>query len=204
MRRNALLLALLVAAAWPATASAQWVSTARGPVWDRFTLEPYAGRYYDNAGTRESGFNEAGWMGGLRLGLSLADRIRLVGDVGYAQVDDAERIGTSPNQTVFGSQNWLVTGGMEVDVIPGGTRASLSLLGGAAWRDLRQQRVLGTAPGLAPPAADNPLRVIVPGFSIRQDIAPRADLKLGVQDYIFIGQDPVSHNWALTAGITIR
>jgi hypothetical protein len=158
MRRNALLLALLVAAAWPATASAQWVSTARGPVWDRFTLEPYAGRYYDNAGTRESGFNEAGWMGGLRLGLSLADRIRLVGDVGYAQVDDAERIGTSPNQTVFGSQNWLVTGGMEVDVIPGGTRASLSLLGGAAWRDLRQQlhRAASTsspAAQCAPPAA---------------------------------------------------
>jgi hypothetical protein len=204
MRRNALVLGLLIAGMWPATASAQYVSTARGPVWDRFTLEPYAGRYFDNAGTSGSGFAQAGWLGGVRLGLSVADRIRLLGDLGYAQVDEAQRFGTNVNYVVYGSQNWLMTGGVEVDVVPGDTRASLSLLGGAAWRELRQQEQIGNAHGFLPPDTDSRTRVLVPGFSIRQNIAPRADFKLGVQDYIFIGAEPVTHNWALTAGITIR
>jgi hypothetical protein len=204
MRRNALVLGLLIAGMWPATASAQYVSTARGPVWDRFTLEPYAGRYFDNAGGSGSGFNQAGWLGGVRLGLSVADRIRLLGDVGYAQVDEAQQFGSSANYIVYGSQNWLVTGGVEVDVVPGDTRASLSLLGGAAWRDLQSQQQVGNVAGMLAPNSDNPVRVLVPGFSIRQNIAPRADFKLGVQDYIFVGADPVTHNWALTAGITIR
>jgi hypothetical protein len=203
MRRQALFL-LLMAAALPSVASAQYVSHARGPVWDRFTLEPYVGRYYDNAGTAGTGFNDHGWMGGLRLGIAAADRFRLVGDVGYAQVDGVTRIGSAQDYTVYGSQNWLVTGGVELDVVPGETQGSLSLLGGMAWRDLRQQEVIGqpTAPGLA--IDDSPFTVLVPGFSLRQRIAPRADFKLGIQDYIFVGADPVSHNWALTAGITIR
>jgi hypothetical protein len=203
MRRPIVSAALLLAVAWPAAASAQYVSHARGPVWDRFTLEPYVGRYYDNAGGASSGFNDHGWMGGVRLGVALADRVRLVGDVGHAQVDRVARVGGTQEHTVFGSQNWLVAGGVELDVVPGDTRGSLSLLGGRAWRDLRQQEVVG--PGAQPaPATGSPFNMIVPGFSIHQRIAPRADLKLGVQDYIFVGADPVSHNWALTAGLTIR
>jgi hypothetical protein len=205
MRPRTLIVALLLAAvAWPAAASAQYVSTAHGPVWDRFSLEPYAGRYYDNAGTAASGFNDHGWIGGLRLGLAVADRFRLIANVAYAQVDGVARVGGTQDYALFGSQTWLVTGGAEADLIPGDTRGSLSLQGGKAWRDLRQQDVVGQPDAITAPAADSPVTVLVPGFAIRQRVAPRADLMLGVQNYIFVGEDPVSHNWALTAGITLR
>jgi opacity protein-like surface antigen len=197
-------LALVAAAlAVPAAASAQHVSHARGPVWDRFSLEPYVGRYYDNSGSGESGFHDHGWMGGLRVGLAVADRARLVGDFGYAQVDAVARSGTD-QAAVFGSQNWLVTGGFELDLVPGDTRGTVSLLGGRVWRDLRQQGWAGEGPGPAAPPIDSPVTTIVPGFSIQQRFAPRADLRIGIQDYILVGADPVSHNWALTAGITLR
>lgn len=203
MRRTLFTAALLVAAIWPSAATAQYVSHARGPVWDRFTFEPYVGRYYDNAGADDSGFNDHGWLGGVRVGVSVADRVRFVGDVGYAQVDGVVRIGETPDHAVYGSQNWLVAGGVELDVVPGDTRGTLSMLGGRAWRDLRQQEVFG--PGSHPrPGTDSPVTLLAPGFAIHQRLAPRADLKLGVQDYIFVGADPVSHNWALTAGITLR
>jgi hypothetical protein len=204
MTRRTLLLSLLIAAAWPGAASAQYVSGAHGPLQDRFSMEPYVGRYYDNAGVTGSGFNEHGWLAGLRLGLAVADRMRLVGDVGFAQVDDVARVGTAQDYALFGSQNWLVTGGVELDVVPGDTRGTLSLQGGRAWRNLRQLETVGE-PGIIPlPEAESPVTVLAPGFSIRQRVAPRADLKLAVQDYIFVGADPVRHNWALTAGITIR
>jgi hypothetical protein len=204
MRRQALFLGLLLAASWPASASAQYVSNAYGPLWNRFSVEPYAGRYYDNAGTSGTAFNEHGWMGGLRLGLAVADRMRLVGDVGFAQVNGVARAGSPQDYTIFGSQTWLVTGGVEADLIPGDTRASLSLQGGKAWRDLRQQETVGNPGAINTPATESPVTVLVPGFSIRQRMAPRADLMLGIQNYMFVGADPVSHNWALTAGITLR
>lgn len=204
MRAPISLLGLLIISAWPAVVSAQYVSQAHGPVWDRFTLEPYAGRYYDNAGTAATGFNDFGWIGGLRLGVVLADRVRLVGEVAHAQVDGVAQVGTMPDYSVFGSETWLVTGGLEADLIPGDTRGSLSLKGGKAWRDLRQQGTFGQAGPIEAPASDSPVTVLVPGFAIRHRLAPRADLMLGVQDYIFVGEEPASHNWALTAGITLR
>jgi hypothetical protein len=188
----------------PAAASAQHVSHARGPVWDRLTLEPYAGRFYDNAATQGSGFNDHGWLGGLRLGVAVADRIRVVGDVGYSQVDGVARVGAGADQAVFGSQSWLLTGGVELDLVPGDTRGSVSLLGGRVWRDLRAQDWTGTGEPPAAPGVNSPATTIVPGFSIHQRIAPRADLRLGIQDYILTGDEPASHNWAITAGLTLR
>jgi len=202
---RALVLAALGAAlVLPATVSAQHVSHARGPVWDRLTLEPYAGRFYDNASTPGSGFNEHGWMGGLRLGVAVADRIRVVGDVGYSQVDGVARTGAGTDQAVFGSETWLLTGGVELDLVPGDTRGSVSLLGGRVWRDLHSQGWTGTGEPPAAPALGSPVTTIVPGFSIHQRIAPRADIRVGIQDYILTGDDPTSHNWALTAGLTLR
>jgi hypothetical protein len=204
MHRPTLVFGLLLAIAWPATGSAQYVSSARGPIWDRFSLEPYAGRYYDNVETAGAGFHDSGWLGGLRLGLAATDRFRLLGDIGYAQVDGIATAGGPQDHTTFGSQTWLVTGGIELDVVPGDTRGALSLLGGAAWRELRGQATVGDGAPAGVPEVDSPVSVLVPGFAVIQRIAPRADLKLSLQDYIFIGADPVSHNWALTAAITLR
>ncbi len=195
---------LAAAALWPAALSAQYVSNARGPWFDRLTLEPYAGLYIDNTGSTGAGLDESGWLGGVRLGMALTDRVRLLGDLGYSRVDEVGRIGAGENSAVIGSDTWLATGGLELDVVPGETAGSLGLQYGAAWRSESLREVMGSPSpdGIETGWTRSP--VIVPSFSIRHRIAPRADLRLGVQDYIFFDNDPMSHNFALTAGISLR
>lgn len=205
MRPGRFILGLLAAAALsPAALSAQYVSNARGPLVDRFTLEPYAGLYFDNVRGSGTSFDESGWLGGLRLGLVLADRARLVGDLGYSRVSDAGRVGSGENSAVIASENWLATGGLELDVVPGPTAASLGLQYGAAWRSESLREVLGSPSPVEVASGWARSPVLVPSFSIRHGITPRADLRLGVQDYIFFDNDPVTHNFALTAGISLR
>jgi hypothetical protein len=197
MNARVFLYGALLTLALPIAASAQQVSRAYGPVTDRFQLEPYTGRYFDNVTRGASSFDESGWLGGLRLGVAIAERARLVGDVGYSQVT------SSPDLTVgnagFESQSWLVTGGVEVDAVPGDTRASLSLQSGKLFR-----RVSATAADAVEIRTNDSEFVIVPGFSVSQRITPRADIRLGVQNYITVQADPASHNWALVAGLTLR
>jgi hypothetical protein len=89
------------------------------------------------------------------------------------------------------AESWLATAGAELDVVAAGdTRAALGVLGGAGWRRGVNGHDRST--------------VVAPGFSIRQRIAPRADLTLGVRDYIFLGDTPVNHDFALSAGLSIR
>lgn len=195
---------LVVAALWPAALSAQYVSNARGPWFDRFTLEPYAGLYIDNTGSTAAGLDQSGWLGGVRLGMALADRVRLLGDLGYSRVDEVGRIGGGENSAVIGSENWLATGGLELDVVPGETAGSLGLQYGAAWRSESLREVMGSPSPVGVESGWTRSPVIVPSFSIRHRITPRADLRLGVQDYIFFDNDPLSHNFALTAGISLR
>jgi hypothetical protein len=200
MQGRAILVGALLAVAMPITASAQHVSRAHGPAMDRFQMEPYTGRYFDNLTHGASSFDDAGWLGGLRLGLGLADRTRLIGDIGYSQVNDAPGEGIGQGVSSYSSQSWLVTGGLEFDMVPGDTRASVSLQGGQLYRRVRG----ATLDAAAPWSLNDTQAVAVPGFSISQRITPRADIRLGVQDYITFRADPVSHNWAVVAGLTLR
>lgn len=196
----------LALVAVPAATAAQHVSVEGRPWYDRFTLEPYAGAYFDNADPVGSGFGESGWLGGLRLGLALSDRVRLIGDAGYSRVDEATRVRDDGGSILYGSENWLLTGGVEADVVPGDTRGSLSIQAGNVWRELREQERVGS-PWVIPLSAEfSPVHVLVPGFTIHQRVTPRGDLSLGARDYIFFpgGDESVSHNFALTLGITLR
>lgn len=191
MRRPILLALLVLAAAAlvPADAAAQYVSVRGEPWADRITLEPYAGVYFDNRGRSGPGFDDTSVLAGVRLGLLATDRARLIGDIGYARA----RHSAAPagGGTAVRAERWLATAGAELDVVAAGdTRAALGVLGGAGWRR----------------GADGYDRstVVAPGFSIRQRIAPRADLTLGVRDYIFLGDTPVNHDFALSAGLSIR
>lgn len=199
MFRNGIFAALTLAVVLPATAPAQYVSAAHGPIIDRFSLEPYAGRYFDNVGSGAARFDESGWLGGLRVGLEMADRARLLGNVAYSQVD---ALGQTALPATRSAETWMLTGGLELDVVPGDTRASLSMEGGRAWRRLQGAAVEGD------PGVTTDLRhqetVLVPGFSITQRIAPRADIRLGVHDYIWLGAEPVSHNWTAVVGLRLR
>jgi hypothetical protein len=194
-----LLTAAVLAAALPLTASAQHVSRAYGPITDRFQLEPYTGRYFDNVTHGASSFDDSGWLGGLRLGVAIADRTRLLGDLAYSQVTRSPAVIGDPGLSGFESQSWLVTGGLEFDVVPGDTRASLSLQSGQLFRRGRGGDIGSSAWDLNESAL-----VVVPGFSLSQRITPRADIRLGVQDYVTVRTEPVSHNWAVVAGLTLR
>jgi hypothetical protein len=187
MNRSVFAVALLAAALWPAAASAQYVSAAGEPWSSRFGLEPYAGVYFDNTGRVGADFDQSGFLGGVRLSYVPGDRVRLLGDVGYARVG-----GTGDaSAAALSADTWLATGGLEVDVVPGETGGLLGLQYGAAWRS-------GVDDGYTRSS------VLVPSFAIRQRLTPWADLKLGVQDYIFLRDTPANHNFALTAGISLR
>ena len=160
------------------------------PWYDRFSLEPYVGAYFDNSGGAGVNFDDQAFVGGVRVGYALGYRARLLGDVGYANVSDAPAGGPGTGSEGGSRDQWLATGGVELDLVPGETGGSVSLQGGIAWRALGDEYEEST--------------VLVPGFSIRQELSPRLDLKVGVQDYVFLRDDPISHNFALTAGLSLR
>jgi hypothetical protein len=197
MYRRGFFAALVLALAIPGTATAQYVSRAHGPVGDRFSIEPFAGRYFDNVGSSTSRFEDSGWLGGLRLGLETTDRARLIGTVAFSQVDPIAGSG-SLGAASGSSDTWMLTGGLELDVVPGDTRGSLSVEAGRVWRRFQA----GGAAGSIEQRQEE--TVIAPGFSIIQRITPRADLRLGVHDYIWFGADPVSHNWTAVVGLRLR
>ncbi len=192
MNRSLLVALAILGAVVVRPAAAQYVSVADQPWSARFSLEPYAGVFFDNAGNSDLGFGGSSFLGGARAGYLVNDVFRLLGDVGYANGEAATLARRGGGPASVGSDRWLLTGGAELDLVPGETSGSIGVQGGVAWR------------GLADDGGFARSAVVVPGIAVRQRIAPRAEFKVGLQDYIFLDDSPTNHNFALTAGMSFR
>jgi hypothetical protein len=165
---------------------------------NRLFMEPYAGVLFDNGARSGLSFNHAGPLFGVRFGALAGDRVRLLGDVGYAKVNDVAPSPLSVTGSHIDAQNFLATGGVEVEVVPGATSGTLSLQVGGLWRSLDERH--------GAPIANAGYRsqgVIAPGFGVRSSLNWRSELKLAFQDYIAL-DSPTRHTPVLALGISFR
>jgi hypothetical protein len=195
------MMAALAGGMRPGEAAAQ----ARGA--ERLAVTPYAGAFLDG---NFGGDPTAGVLGGARLAFALSDRLRLVGDVGYSEVDGVGRVGPADGSLLYGNDWFLTTAGAEWDAAPGGTALSLGVQLGAGWRRNEDE---GNDIGVPDPALRGQLRAggwssvdaVVPGIALRQQLGSRAALRLALQDYILdVLEGPAFHSPALTLGVTVR
>lgn len=172
---------------------------------NRWLLEPYAGAFNDAYDISPDGRN-TGLLLGLRVGYLLGGRSRLLANVGYSESDDVANPLSSPSYFVYDNTWVFTTGGVEFDVIPGRTSASLGVQAGAAWRRVDFDGRIGSPAGV--PEADEGFssqEVIIPGLTARHRFTSRATLAIGLHDYIFdVFEGPAEHSVAFTAGITFR
>jgi len=187
----------LGATALPGTARAQSIlPPPRGE--NRLFMEPYAGILFDNGARSGLGFEHVGPLFGVRFGALAGDRVRLLGDVGFAKVNDVAPSLRSEPRHQIDAQNFLATGGVEVEVVPGATSGTLSLQAGGLWRSLDARH--------GAPIANAGYRsqgVIAPGFGVRSTLTWRSELKLAFQDYIAL-DSPARHTPVLALGISFR
>ena len=95
------------------------------------------------------------------------------------------------------ARNFLATAGLELEAVPGQVSGTFSLLGGVLWRSQELRSMSGeNRDGYVTEG------LLVPGVALRTALTSRADLRLGVSDYIALGD--ARHNPALTLGISFR
>jgi hypothetical protein len=171
---------------------------------NRFFLEPYGGALKDAYDI--SADDDIGYLVGVRAGLALGSRFRLLGNLGYSITNDV----SDPNglSSYYTYDNvWVVTtGGAEFDVVPGRTSAALGLQGGVAWRRLDLDETVG-APALPPEGTDTyaAYEVIIPSLTARHRVTSRASIAVGLYDHIFNALDGTAlHSPAVTLGLTFR
>jgi hypothetical protein len=172
---------------------------------NRFSFEPYAGVMKDAYDASPDDEN-AGYLLGFRVGYLLSSRSRLLGNIAYSQVDDVANPNGLTSYNVYDNTWVFTTAGAEFDVVPGNTAVSLGLQGGVAWRKVDYDGSVGPIP---PPVEDDDnfsaYEVVIPSVSIRQRLAPRTTLSIGLHDKIFdVFEGPAQHSLALTAGISFR
>jgi hypothetical protein len=171
---------------------------------NRFSLDAYGGGLkdaYDVGAT-----DDVGYVVGLRVGYVLAPRTRFVGNLGYSYSDDVADNGSLTNYYVYDNVWVLTTGGLEFDVVPGNTSASLSLEFGVGWRKLDLDETVGS-PTFPAEATDRytAYEVLVPGFTMRHRLNSHAAFVASVHDYIFnLFDGTAKHSPALTFGLSFR
>lgn len=171
---------------------------------ERFSFGPYGGIYVDNADRGGFDLDRAGALGGVRVRYHLTDRLGLVGDVGYAEVNDVGTVGVSPDLFTFGVNNVFTTGGVEYALTGGRTRARIGLRAGAAWRETEIEGAIGNpVQELAEVGGYSARFVGAPGLSLSHRLVERLDLELMLTDYLAF-EDPSEHSPALTLGLSLR
>jgi hypothetical protein len=172
---------------------------------NRFFFEPYAGAFKD-AYDASPDDDDTGLLLGFRTGYHLSSRARLLANIAYSRVDD---VADPQGLTAFYvyDNTWIfTTAGAEFDVIPGRTSVSLGVQGGAAFRKVEQDGVVGD-PGIAPETDDSfsAQELLIPSLMLRHQLSGRAELVAGLHDYIFdFLEGPAKHSLAITAGIAFR
>ena len=172
---------------------------------NRFSFEPYAGAMNDAYDASPDDENTA-YLVGFRVGYLLSYRSRLMGNIGYSKSDDVANPFGSPAYFVYDNTWVFTTAGGEFDVVPGRTSVSLGLQGGAAWRRLDLDGVVG-APIDQPTPDDgfSAQEVLIPGLTFRHRLTNRMTVMAGLHDNIFdFLEGPAEHSLAVTAGIAFR
>ncbi len=148
----------------------------------RLGVEAYGGVLFDEYDARTP---TTGAIAGLRLGYGITGRTRLVASTGYGETNDV----LNPNglrDYYRKGNNWIfTTAGLEHDVIRGRTGASVALEGGAAWRSLDDEGVVGrpTYPDEWAGGGTSAYGTLAVGATLRQRVASRWEVSLTVRDY---------------------
>lgn len=173
-------------------------------VGERFSFEPYGGIYVDNAYRSDFDLDRAGALGGVRVRYQLTDRLGLVGDVGYAEVNDVGTVGVTPDLFIYGVNNVFTTAGVEYALTGGRTRARIGLRAGAAWRETEIEGAIGNpAPQWGEVGGYSAQFLAAPGVGLSQRLVERLDLELMLTDYLAF-EDPLDHSPAVTLGLSLR
>lgn len=167
---------------------------AQGQYSYNLSFEPYGGAHFD-AYRNDGGSDSPGWIGGVRfgydIGFALAGSqraLRIVLDGARAQTSEAGGavVGESID-VLFRNEWWFLTGGIEWDVLPGWTGASLDARGGMSWL---QQEIThasepidgGTTPGTTESAGHESAPVVAAGLSILHHLTPTMQVRLRAED----------------------
>ena len=172
---------------------------------NRFSLEPYAGAMKDAYDISPDG-EDTGYLVGFRVGYLLSNRARLLGNLAYSETDNVASTGSTPGSFIYDNTWVFTTAGAEFDVVPGRTSASLGLQGGAAWRRVDVDGLVGTPDDpIAGNGSFSASEVIIPSLMLRHRLSGRATIMGGVQDNIFdFLEGPAKHSLAAVAGISFR
>ena len=193
--------ALMLVALAPESGAAQRHRThcCRANPW---SFAPYGGLLKDAYDVSEDG-KDTGWQVGFRLGYDVGSRTRLLGTVGYAESDDVGS-GSFTDRHVYDNQYIITTGGIEYDILPGGTAVALGLEAGGTWREVSFDHMIGSpALGDLEESGYTFNFTIVPGLSVRHAFTGRTALEVGLRDYIY-PEEEVEHSLSLTAGFRFR
>ena len=172
--------------------------------YNKFTLDPYAGALKDAYDIGSSG--DTGVLLGFRVGYHVGSRSRLLGNFGYSNTENVAASRGLQDYYIYDNVWVLTTGGMEFDVIPGRTSASLGLQVGAGWRRVDLEGTVG-APGFAPSNTRNfsAYEVVLPSLTVRHWLSNRAGVMAALQDHMFdVFGGPTQHSPALVLGASFR
>ncbi len=188
---------------FPADSAAQQTAESQAP--NRFSIEAYVGAYLDR--TYVGAIDDrAAPLGGLRVGYTLGRRTRLLADVGFTDLDRVARVGSEDSYVVWGAKQWLTTGGVEVDIVPGRTGVSTGLELGAIFSEENIEREVGSSirEDFYPGGEARWSAVAVPSVAIRHAITPHVEMKLSLRDYVVVDNNPWTQNLAVTVGLSLR
>ena len=193
----------LAATLFPAGVTAQEVSTAVPT--NRFSVGAYAGAYLDRTYVGAIDDRVAP-LGGLRVGYALGSRMRLLADVGFTDLDGVARVGDADSYVVWGAKQWLTTGGVEIDLLPGRTGVSAGLELGAIFSEETIEREVGTSvrEDFYPSGDSRGSALAVPSIALRHALTTHVDLKLSLRDYVVVDSTPWTQNLALTLGVSLQ
>lgn len=188
-------LATTLALAIPCAAWPQASSETTPPA----SVGGYLGAYFDNAYFRSVSLERPGLVLGVRMAGAVHPGLRIVGDLGFAQVDGVGTIGgTTTDYYVYDRHSILLTAGLSSS-LPGRALAGFAadLRVGAGWLRIEQDRQVGQPPeefdahfrgGFTPHA------IVAAGLGWRLPQAVPGDLELRVDDTVFLDEEYWSHS----------
>jgi hypothetical protein len=165
-----------------------------------FSFAPYLGAYKD-AYDLEADNSDLGWMIGFKAGYDVGDRVRLLGNLGYAEAND---VATHAALAPIIDNEWVIlTGGAEFALVPGTTSINLAAEAGVSWRRTTADDADDVETGF-----DNgwgSYETLIPALTLRHQFSQRAGLFVTAQDMIMsFLEDDTQHSPALTLGLSFR
>jgi len=178
-------------------------------------FEAYGGAFFDDL-RNERGSGNPGWIGGVRLGLETGygllgpeRNVRLVLDAARAETDEAGVVTVQDSIDIgFRNEYWLLTGGVEWDVVGGWTGLTLEARGGGAWHQAvvvaaDSGFVPGGTPGTTSAAEYDVEPALVVGVSAFHHLSWLLQLRARVEDVIVDPFGEARHSQTLELGLRL-